>query len=378
MKAPERILRAVDDALARGEIGLQVAVYQGEQLVVDMCAGFRDSDRTRPVEPETLFTVFSATKAVTAVAVHVQAERGLLEYDQPVALYWPEFGTNGKASGTVRHVLTHAAGVPQMPPGTTAERMCDWFGMCEAIAALPALWEPGTRHGYHAYTFGWLCGELVRRTDAHKRSFRQFILDEIAAPLGIFDVWLGIPDHAEPRVAEIVDLEIPPGMEQRFASDSLLRQAVPSHLGTDRATFGRPDVRRSCHPGAGGIMNARGLARLYAMLANGGRLGSVSLLTNERIEAIRELQSDAVDAVIGRAYRRGMGVWLGRNDDSNSRVIGPNPGAFGHPGAGGAIGWCDPDAGLACAITKNRMLAPASPEENPLLAIAEAIREEFG
>jgi CubicO group peptidase (beta-lactamase class C family) len=182
----------------------------------------------------------------------------------------------------------------------------------------------------------------------------------------------------EPRVARLKNtpaavggLALPP--------DALVLRAIPPDIGVTQETFGRPDVRRSCHPGAGGIMNARSLGRMYAMLANGGELDGVRLLSKERVDAMRTLQSDAPDQVIGEGYRRGMGYWLGGEPfNANTAVIGPNPGAFGHPGAGGSIGWADPDAGLAVAITKNRMLAPATPGDNPLVAIADTIRASLG
>lgn len=372
MNLQERLQAALDAAIENGaEIGLQAAVYHREELVAGAWAGHADAARTRPVDGETLFSVFSATKAVAALAVHIQAERGLLEYDQPIAHYWPEFGQHGKEGTTVRDALLHRCGVPQMPAGTSVVQMCDWAAMCEAVAALQPLWEPGTRSGYHAYTFGWITGELVRRTDRRHRPFGQWVQDEICAPLGIRDLWLGIPDSAEPRVAEIVDL--PSEALAGIPDDAPLRAAIPLSLNTGTATFGRPDVRRSCHPGAGGIMNARSLARMYACLGNGGALGEVRLLSRARVDELRRCYTDEVDAVIGMPYRRGLGFWLG-GGLANAAVIGPNPRALGHPGAGGAIGWCDPEAGLSVALLKNRMLAPTTPSENPLVAVAELIR----
>ena len=369
-----KLREAIDRAVTSGmEIGLQVAVYRGDELIADAWAGHADAARTRLVDGDTLFTVFSATKAPAALAVHIQAERGLLDYDQPVAHYWPEFGQHGKEATTVRDALLHRSGVPQMPLGTTPEQMCDWEGMCVAVAALEPLWKPGTKSGYHAYTFGWIMGELVRRTDTKHRPFAQWVQDEICAPLGIRDLWLGIPEAVESRIAEIIDL--PPASLAAIPENSPLRLAIPFALNTGTATFGRLDVRRSCHPGAGGIMNARSLARMYACLASGGKLDGARLVSAARVDAMRRCYTDEVDAVIGTPYRRGLGFWLG-GQPPGSDLMGPNPGAFGHPGAGGAIGWCDPEAGVSVALLKNRMLAPATAAENPLLAIAEVIRTE--
>src|SRR5262245_14906513 len=148
---------AVREAVAAGrEVGLQVAVVVEDEVVFETAAGLADTAEGRPVDAGTLFPVFSATKGVTATAVHLQAERGLLTYDTPIAEYWPEFAQGGKERATVRHALVHQVGIPQMPPNTTVEDMADWELMTAAVAALPALWEPGTRMGYHAYTYGWI------------------------------------------------------------------------------------------------------------------------------------------------------------------------------------------------------------------------------
>ncbi len=249
--------------------------------------------------------------------------------------------------------------------------------MCETIAAMAPEWAPGMKHGYHAYTFGWLVGELVRRSDPASRPFGQWVQEEICQPLGIDSLWMGIPDEVEHRVARLKNT-VPPANAPAPPPDALILRAIPPSLGVTQEVFGRPDVRRSCHPGAGGIMNARSLAKHYALLAGRGELGGVRLLSPERVDEMRSLQSDAVDAVIGSPYRRGLGYWLGGQlDNANAAVFGPNPGAFGHPGAGGSIGWADPESGLGVAILKNRMLAPATPAENPLVEIANTIRREI-
>jgi CubicO group peptidase (beta-lactamase class C family) len=371
----EAVERATEAAIAQGEIGLQVAVYLHGELVAECARGLADWETGREVDAETLFTVFSATKGVAATALHVAAERGLLDYDRPVADYWPAFAAHGKGGATVRDVLTHAAGVPGMPPGCTAEQMCDWEWMCAAIAAMEPAWLPGTKYGYHAYTFGWLVGELVRLTDPRQRPFGQWIQEELCEPLAIDSLWLGIPDSVEPRVARLRNTVMPANAPAP-PPDALILRAIPPSLGVTQEVFGRPDVRRSCHPGAGGIMNARSLAKHYALLAGRGQLRGVRLLSEQRVDEMRSLQSDAGDEVIGQSYRRGLGYWLGGAPmNANTAVIGPDPRALGHPGAGGSIGWADPEIGLGAAILKNRMLAPATPDDTPLVAIADAIRE---
>ena len=171
---------AIDVAIGeRGEIGVQVAAYLDSELVVDQWGGLADETTGREVDGDTLFPVFSNIKAVTATALHIQAERGLVDYYQPVARYWPEFGKYGKDKGTVFDALTHRIGVPLMPVGVTPELMCDWDWMVGQLAEMHPLFEPGTRSGYMAYTFGWVVGEVVRRTDPKRRPFGQFIQEEI-------------------------------------------------------------------------------------------------------------------------------------------------------------------------------------------------------
>lgn len=357
--------RAVREAVDSGrETGVQVAVARAGEIVFECAAGLADVTTGRPVDAETLFPIFSATKGIAATAVHVQAERGLLDYERPVSDYWPEF----RAPATVRQALAHRAGVPQMPEGTTVERMCDWDGMAAAVAALEPLWAPGTRMGYHAYTFGWIVGELVRRTDPAARSIGRFVREEIAPAAGAADLWIGIPDAVESRIARLEE-----GREAVDAPEgSLLLRAIPAALGTTQAVFGRPDVRRSEHPAAGGIASARSLARMYALLAAGGG----PLLSPERVEQAAAVACAGEDVVMGRPVARGLGYWVaGEPAGASSAPMGPDPASFGHPGAGCSIGWADRGRGVGIALLKNRMLAPATPADNPLTAIAEAIRD---
>lgn len=367
------VQRAMDRLVEEStEIGLQVCAYLDGEMVVDCWTGLADEASGRQVDGGTLFTVFSATKGIAATALHIQAERGRIAYDDPIVKHWPEFGAEGKDRATVLDALTHRTGVPQMPQACTVEMMCDWEEMVQAIAAHKPLWEPGRRSGYHAYTYGWIVGELVRRTDKHGRPFAVFVQDEICAPLGIDSFWMGIPDEAEPRVATLKNLPPPP---PDAAVSPFMPLAIPRALGVAQEVFGRPGVRRACIPGAGGITNARSLARHYAMFAGSGELDGVRLLSPERVDQVRSLQTDEVDAVIGLPVRKGMGYFLGGGVYPSVAPMGAREGAFGHPGAGGSIGWADPELGLAVAICKNRMRAAASQGEHSLLPIATALRE---
>jgi CubicO group peptidase (beta-lactamase class C family) len=371
MIALEVLRRTLDSAIAQhGEVGIQIAAYQGERLVLDLAAGVVDPSSRAPVTSDTLFPVFSATKAVAATALHVQVSRGLLDYDRPIADYWPEFAAHGKGAATVLDALTHRVGIPQMPKGVTPESMCDWEYMVERVGALEPVWDPGTRTGYHAYTFGWIVGELVRRTDPKRRPFGTFVQEEICKPIGIADLWLGIPGEAETRVATLVDL--PPAQP----TGGLLAEAIPAHLSTSQAIFGRSDVRRSCHPGAGGIMNARSLARLYAMLARGGELGGTRILSPTVAGGLGTLETgDEVDQVLQKVVRKARGYYAYHPEapDVSGLMLSRHPGNFGHPGAGGSTGWADPGLQLGVAVLKNRLLASPLSESGHLLEIRDSI-----
>lgn len=372
------VKEAVDIAVARGvETGVQVAAYLNGELAIDTWGGVADEQTGRRVDGDTLFNVYSVTKAVAAVALHLQADRGLIEYDAPVARYWPEYASNGKDKTTVRHVLTHRACVPQMPAGVTPERLCDWEWMARAIAGLEPLAEPGSKTLYLSMTFGWIIGELVRRTDPMHRSLGRFIREEIARPLGISDLWVGIPDSVEPRIARQIDAMRPVPPEYL---PPLFLASMPAQVALTPAVFERPDVRRAEVAGVGGIFNARSEARFWAMLANGGELDGVRLLSNKLVQTLNvpRAQSDEPDEVMFNiALPISMGgFWLG---GPNTPVCSPkNPRALCHPGQGGSIGWADPDTRLAVAICHNRLFNASSPEEDPILPIANAIREGLG
>ena len=370
---------AIDVAIGeRGEIGVQVAAYLDSELVVDQWGGLSDETTGREVDGDTLFPVFSNIKAVTATALHIQAERGLVDYYQPVARYWPEFGKYGKDKGTVFDALTHRIGVPLMPVGVTPELMCDWDWMVGQLAEMHPLFEPGTRSGYMAYTFGWVVGEVVRRTDPKRRPFGQFIQEEICQPLGITDLWAGIPPEVEPRVARLTNVPpLGPGAPG-LPPDSLRFRATPPEVGTTQEVFGRSDVRQACIPGAQGIMTARSQARFWAMLANGGELDGVRLLSEERVRTfhIPRPPSD-YDPVHGRPHHGTIGGFHFAGSPGMG-AMGVSSLAFGHNGAGGSVGWADPQRRLAVAIHHNRMVPHGPPEESPLTPIGAAVRRALG
>lgn len=371
---PNQAVQALLDRLvAEGrEIGVQVCAWLGEEQIVDCWAGLADRESGRRVDGDTLFNVFSVSKALTATAVHLQAERGLLEYDAPLAAYWPEFAAAGKAAVTVRQVLGHVSGVLRMPPEVTPELMCDWDWMCARIAEMPPAYPPGSRSSYQSMTFGWLLGEIVRRTDPLQRPFGRFVREEIGEPLGAPDLWLGIADEVEPRIARLDAAAIYVAPE-----GTIMREAQPVAVDLMPDPFERADVRRACIPAVGGVFTARSTARLFAMLANGGALGGVRLLSAERVASFagpRPHFDDADPVFFGMKVPIGWaGYWLGGADAPP--VSSPrNMRALCHPGMGGSIGWADPDRKLAVAFCHNRMFDTIDIAQDSRTMVGDAIR----
>jgi CubicO group peptidase (beta-lactamase class C family) len=369
------VREVIEKQIAAGqEIGVQVAAYLDGKLVIDTWAGIADPATGRKVDGSTLFNVFSVTKPVAAVAVHMLVDRGHLDYDTPIVKWWPEYGANGKERTTVRHILTHRAGVPQMPDAVRPELMCDWDWMTRQIAALKPIAEPGSKALYLSMTFGWLCGELVRRADPKGRSFQQFMREEIAAPLKAEDLWIGIPDSVESRIAKLTNASpvVPPEYMPPLYSASM-----PPQVDLIPEVFERSDVRRASIGGVGGIFTARSCARFWAMLAQGGQLDGARLLSKELVATFNTPRSnaderDSVMFDITLPLSIG-GFWLGGNYPP---VASPKyPRAICHPGAGNSIAWADPETRLAVSICHNRMFNPSSVEQDSILPIADAIRE---
>ena len=367
----------LDELIAQGkEIGIQICAWLGEEQIVDCWAGVADTQTGRMVDGDTLFNVYSVSKAVSATAVHIQVERGLIEYDAPIATYWPDFAQAGKGDVTVRQVLSHVSGVLRMPPDVTPELMTNWDWMCRRIAEMEPVYPAGTRSSYQSMTFGWMVGEIVRRTDPKRRPFGQFVTEEIAQPLGATDLWLGIPDAVEPRIARLDSAQI-----YVMPDNNMMREAQPLAVDLMPDPFERPYVRRACIPAVGGIFNARSQARFWAMLANGGKLGKVRLLSEERVATFaspRPHFDDDDPVFFGMKVPIGWaGFWLGGAD--TPPVSAPrNMRAICHPGMGGSIGWADPDTRLAVAFCHNRMFDTIEIAEDSRTIIGDVIRAHIG
>jgi CubicO group peptidase (beta-lactamase class C family) len=337
---------------SRGEIGAAVAVCVDGETQVELWAGFADPARTRPWRRDTIVHLYSVTKGMTALCAHRLVERGALELDAPVSRYWPEFAQAGKGAIPVRWLLSHRAGLQALRRPLPAEALYDWEAMCGALAAAEPCLPPG-RLGYHPMTFGWLVGELVRRVDG--RSPGRFFREEIAAPLGA-DLHIGLGAAEEARAADVTPLEPPPELLAAFAEPAaeppLLLLAFVNPSGTGDHNGARH--RRAEIPAINGHGTAAALARIYGALARGGEVDGVRVLSSAAIERARSPQAEGVDALLGIPLRMGLGYWL-----SQPRVpglaFGPNAGAFGHPGAGGSLGFADPQARIGFGYVTNRM-----------------------
>src|ERR1700751_5133855 len=274
-RSDSALQRVLQTAIDRGERGVQVAAYLGDELIIDGWIGQADS-RGTAVTGSTLFPIFSVTKGLAATAIHLQAERGLLDYESPAAAYWPEFKANGKQDITVRQLLTHQSGLPQMPGGVTPERLQDWDWCVENIAALEPILPVGSS-AYASLSYGWLLGELIRRTDPVHRGFAQFTREDILDPLGIDDFYVGMNGRQHDRVAELIS-----DGTLRADPPPLRAQAMPPAV-EPGALWNNPVLYDAVIPGAGGIANARSVARLFAMLANKGQFGGRRLLSEDRV-----------------------------------------------------------------------------------------------
>ena len=346
MNDPNGQVRAVLNRLVEEgpEVGLQVAAYLDGRLVLDTWAGLADQGTGRPVDGDTLFMVSSTSKGVAATCLHVLADQGKLDYDAPISGYWPEFAARGKAKATVRDALSHRTGVPQTPPGYDVAMLVDWDRMCAAIADAEPMFEPGRETAYHSLNFGFILGEVLRRMDG--RPIAQFLQQEVCRPLGIDSLFFGVPDEALPRVATLVDGP-PPG--EQWLARLVGEPALPGLADV----FNRRDVLQASIPASGGVTNARSLARHYAMLAQGGELDGVRILTPERIRIATQVATDEDDAVYRVRIKRGLGYRLGKDAGA-----GAGPRAFGHVGGGGSFGYADPDRRFAIGFVKNYLEPP--------------------
>ncbi|MQY10130.1 hypothetical protein SRB5_02350 [Streptomyces sp. RB5] len=341
----QRIQETVDELVARGEErGIQVAVYRDGEQIVDVVAGVADPATARRVTSGTVFHNYSMLKAATSTLVHILAERGLIGYDTPVAEVWPEFAAHGKGAVTVRQVLNHTAGVPGIPLDTTVADLCDWDRMTAAAADATLWWEPGTRIGYHAYTFGYILGEVIRRVTG--KPLARVLVDEIGEPLGIADeLYFGMPASEHHRLAVLEDAPGAADMADFFPADSPLARSAPPATHPSAELGNRPDVLAADIP-AGGKTSARAIARMYAALL--GPVDGVRLLTPERLAEVSAVSASGPDELFGMESAWGLGYGIGGVANTHGSVIGIG-------GAGGTFACADTATGVTFGVTKNRV-----------------------
>jgi CubicO group peptidase (beta-lactamase class C family) len=342
----------------RGEVGASVCVIVSGRTVVDLWGGTARVDTAEPWAEDTLVHVWSCTKGTTALCAHILAARGLLDLDAPVVDYWPGFGQNGKQGVTVAMLLSHQAGVPALrdplPPGA----FYDWDSMVDRLAAEELFWEPGTRHGYHALTFGYLVGEVVRRVSG--RSPGTFFREEVAEPLGL-DFSIGLPDSELSRLAPIIPADPPTPPFSLFLLNAITDPTSIAALvlfnngGYLNPGEAESPAARAAETGAtNAFTNARGLARLYAALAPGGA-GLVDRATLARMARVESAGVDAMGYIPSRfslGYVKSIDNRRQSPGNQDSGILSED--AFGHSGFGGSIGFVDPRAGLAFGYAMNK------------------------
>lgn len=349
----------------RDELGASVCVVHEGRTVVDLWGGYADARRARVWDRDTMVVVFSCTKAATALCAHMLAARGELDLDAAVHRYWPSFAGDGKREISVRMLLNHQAGLPGVSEPLTAAALLDFDAMAARMESEQPIWRPGSRHGYHAITFGWLVGEVIRRVAGD--TVGAFFRRNVAEPLGI-DFWIGLPGSHERRVAEtVMENSGPRGMSSHFSA-ALERGGAPQIAAAnsmadllDPGGCDAPGVHEAEIPAANGISNARALARMFAALSLDGELDDVALVDADQLAQMAATESAGEDAVTLDQCRYspgfekatpGRGALLG----ADGAVLSES--AFGHSGLGGSIGFADRDARLAFGYAMNRHARP--------------------
>ncbi|MFJ2025692.1 serine hydrolase domain-containing protein [Streptomyces sp. NPDC087897] len=364
----------------REDIGAAVCVYQHGRPVVDLWAGVADPGTGRPWERDTLQLVYSATKGATATAAHLLAQRGELDLDAPVAAYWPEFAANGKAEIPVRWLLSHQAGLVALDQPVPLDQALAWHPMAAALAAQRPQWTPGTAHGYHGRTWGWLVGEVIRRVSG--RTPGRFFAEEIAAPLGL-DFFIGLPAGERNRLSRMVyrrpDVDLTTMPEESVPEalrDLVAAWRDPSSLSnraygvTDPANidFDSPEVQAAELPSSNGVGTAHSLARMYAALIS--EVDGVRLLTPETLALATKEQAYGRDQVMVVPSRFSSGFML-----PTSTVSMTGPVSFGHTGRGGSLGFADPEHDVAFGYVMNHVIGGAG--DVRATSLAEAVRESL-
>jgi CubicO group peptidase (beta-lactamase class C family) len=361
-----------DNLRHRGDLGAAFAMTCDGEAVVDLWGGAADGGG-RPWRPDTLQVIFSGTKGLVALCLLILVDRGALDMQAPVSRYWPEFGANGKRGIRVLDVASHRARLPGIRAALEPDEILDGRRMAALLAAQPAETDPRAACAYHPLTYGWLCGELIRRVDG--RSVGRFFAEEVADPLAL-DIWIGLPPDLEPRVSQLAyapDWGSADGWDpEEIDRDELLGRVLnnPPLFPAGRIPWNAPAWHRSEIPGAGAIATARSIARLYGCLALGGELDGVRLLSAGTLERGRRALSRRWDP-LARAHQA---FAFGFEVQTTLSPLGPAPDAFGHRGAGGSVhcAWPSLGAGLSYAMNLMRDAPDVDPRGKALLDVAHA------
>jgi len=356
------------------ELGAAITMEIEGETVLDLWGGVDNPSKGTQWQEDTIVNVFSSTKGIAAICLLQLVEQGKLDLDSPVARYWPEFAQGGKETIPVRYLFCHKSGLCGIRQPLDQGAFCDWELICNALAEQEPFWEPGTAHGYHAVTYGYLVGEVLRRIDG--RTIGQYFKEEIAEPLDL-DFWIGLPDTEFSRVTNLNPSK-PSPMQFLFPLiGKLPKFLIPGPMKflldfgdtstAAGAAFSNPPMemdpekgmeantkkwRNAEIPAANGHGTARAIAKIYGVLANEGSRDGVHVLKPETIELARQTESDGTDLVLGRMHTKfGLGFMLGTEHVS----MGPGEGAFGHGGAGGSLGFADPDNKISLGFVMNQM-----------------------
>jgi CubicO group peptidase (beta-lactamase class C family) len=328
------------------EVGAALTVFHGERCVVDLWGGYADAAGVHPWRKDTLLNVYSTTKGIVATCIALLVDRGVLSYDDTVASVWPEFAQHGKQHVTIAQLLSHQAGLPAFERPTSLEDLYDWHARCAALAAQKTRWTPGEKTAYHPITFGYLAGEIVRR--ASGRSVGEFLQQELASPLEA-DFFIGLGPALDRRVAQtlapknMIDPSALPAIEET-------RLSVTNPLLHPHAA-NTAEWRRAELPALNGHASADGIARIYAMLANGGVFARRRLLSPATIDRMTQVLTERLELTLGMPANWAAGVVL----NGTTQFFVPNPRSYGHSGWGGSFGCADPEQRLAIGYVCNQM-----------------------
>ncbi|TFG22782.1 MAG: class A beta-lactamase-related serine hydrolase [Promethearchaeota archaeon] len=332
------------------EVGASFAVTIDGKHVIDIWSGYTDADKSTPWEKDTIVNVFSTTKVMTAICIHILVDRGLLDLEAPVSSYWPEFGQAGKKKLPVKYLLSHTSGLAGWDRKFRTKKLYNWDLMIELLALQEPWWEPGTKSGYHTITFGFLLGELIRRST--KKTVGTFFREEVAEPLDA-DFYIGVPESQFERIADLIP---PPPIDLSSFGDIDPKSVAMRSLSNpflDVLETRTKEWRTAEIPAANGHGNARSVSRITAALACGGELDGIHLLSKQEIKKSIEEQAYGMDLVLNTPIRFGLGWGL----QSKDLPIGPNENMFYWGGYGGSVIVVDLDERMSMAYVMNKMVS---------------------